>query len=86
MLLKVINKKLPCQAVVNSMHVNETPTQLASSYIYIHTYMHAYIHPYIYIYIYIYIYYIYKHVQSYLPSKEDAELYDLVKIFQPILV
>ena len=40
----------------------------------------------LYIYIYIYIYYIYKHVQSYLPSKEDAELYDLVKIFQPILV
>ena len=30
MLLKVINKKLPCQAVVNSMYVNETPTQLAS--------------------------------------------------------
>ena len=28
------------------------------------------------LYIYIYIYYIYKHVQSYLPSKEDAELYD----------
>ena len=36
--------------------------------------MHTYTH--ISIYIYIYIYYIYKHVQSYLPSKEDAELYD----------
>ena len=27
---KVIKKGLPCQAVVNNMYVDETPTQLAS--------------------------------------------------------